>query len=64
MWNLPGPGIEPGSPALDSLQLRHQGRPTGSFFSETKSPTDSLCVCVIPLVLLQVGYVFTMQLYM
>ena len=28
MWDLPGPGLEPVSPALDSQPLRHQGSPT------------------------------------
>ena len=33
MWDLPGSGIEPGSPALqaDSLPLSHQGSPCFPF---------------------------------
>ena len=41
MWNLPGPGIEPVSPALAGrfLSLRHQGSPTTDF-------SCRLCACV------------------
>ena len=41
MWDLPGPGIEPMSPALavDSLPLSHQGDPASLFnFSESLVP--------------------------
>ena len=37
IWNLPGPGIEPVSPALaDSYPLFHQGSPALLFLNKSK----------------------------
>ena len=46
MWLLPGPGIEPVSPAwqVDSLTLSHQGNPTITFKVHLK-PSSSHLLC-------------------